>query len=522
MNTSGFYISATKRNSGKTSLAIAICRLLKQKNFDVQPFKKGPDFIDPMWLSIASQRNCYNLDFYFLSGKKIVKHFIKNSIGSDISIVEGNHGLYDSTDLYGRTSNASLAKLLGLPVILVVDVSEMNRSIVPMILGFKDFDKDLSLNGLLLNKVHSKRHEKNLIKAVEYYTDINVVGAVPNDSEISIKQRHLGLVSTLNKEELDGLIDKIAGKVSGYIDIPAILKISNVSTGKIKMAGKIDKPVNSLLVPASDNSNAAGKHASAPGAMSLPAGNNGIYNININGINDINNININNGNISNRKKRLKIGIAFDGAFNFYYNENLEQLKDLGVELDMFSPLNDPVLPEVDAVYIGGGFPEVFAQDLEANYNIRRDIKEKVEYGLPVYAECGGLMYLCRSITYDETKSAMVGIIDADVKLTKKPKGHGYTMLKPLNHFGASWQWHQNIRSLKGHEFHHSFLDNMSNISFGFDVIRGHGVNGSNDGIICKNVLASFTHVYSKASPSWFKKWVSFIKNRNKLFFLDNL
>lgn len=497
MSPHGFYISAAKRNSGKTTLSIAICRLLKQKNFTVQPFKKGPDFIDPMWLSIASQKNCYNLDFYFLSKKKITKHFMERSAESDISIVEGNHGLYDSTDLYGRTSNASLAKLLCLPVILVVDVSEINRSIVPMILGFKDFDKNLKLSGLLLNKVHSKRHEKNMIRAIKYYTDINVVGAVPNIAEVSIKQRHLGLVSTLAKEELDELIEKIAITVSGYIDISAILKMSNVTAGK--MVKKIGSPVNPFFD--SDNSNAAGEHINISDAMSCRA-DNGIHNI----------------NIPNRKKRLKIGIALDNAFNFYYNENLEDLEGLGAELVFFSPLNDPVLPEVDAVYIGGGFPEVFAQTLEANYSMRIDIKEKVEEGLPVYAECGGLMYLCRSITHNETESAMVGIIDANVKLTKKPKGHGYAMLKPLNYSGDSWQWHQKVRLLKGHEFHYSFLDNMPDACFGFNIIRGYGINGSNDGIIYKNVLASFTHVYSKASPSWFKKWVSFIKDRNKLFF----
>ncbi len=507
MSPNGFYISAAKRNSGKTTLSIAICRLLKQKNFTVQPFKKGPDFIDPMWLGIASQKNCYNLDFYFLSKKKIVKHFMERSAESDISIVEGNHGLYDSTDLYGRTSNASLAKLLCLPVILVVDVSEINRSIVPMILGFKDFDKNLKLSGLLLNKVHSKRHEKNLIRAIKYYTDVNVVGAVPNIAEVSIKQRHLGLVSTLAKGELNELIEKITGMVSGYIDISAILKMSNVTAGK--MAKKIGSPVNPFFD--SDNSNAAGEHINISASNAAPLHtDNGNHNIN-----NINNI-IN--NIPNRKKRLKIGIALDNAFNFYYNENLEELEALGSELVFFSPLNDQVLPDVDAVYIGGGFPEVFAQALEANHSIRIDIKEKVEEGLPVYAECGGLMYLCRSITHNETESAMVGIIDADVKLTKKPKGHGYTMLKPLNYSRDSWQWHQKVRTLKGHEFHHSFLDNMPDACFGFNIIRGYGVNGSNDGIIYKNVLASFTHVYSKASPSWFKKWVSFIKDHNKLFF----
>jgi cobyrinic acid a,c-diamide synthase len=472
MNLQGFYISATKRNSGKTTLCIAITSLLRDKGFNIQTFKKGPDFIDPMWLSLASGRNCYNLDFYFMSKNKLIKHFLEHSVNSDISIIEGNHGLHDSFDLQGNTSNASMAKLLNLPVILVVDVSELNRGVVPLLLGFKSFDENVNLSGVLLNKVHSRRHEKNLIKAIKYYTDIKIVGAVPNDHELSIKQRHLGLLSTLNKEELTELINKISAKISNYIDISEIIKIA-------KTLKKVDYP------------------------DFLP------------------------GRQVNFKKTVRIGLAYDNAFNFYYNENIEQLKEFGAELILFSPLADPFLPDVDAIYIGGGFPEIFSKELEANISLREDIKEKIEQGLPVYAECGGLIYLCKNIIYEGIKRELVGVIDSDVKLTKKPQGHGYTMLKPLysykddNLYNNNKQWFQKIKRLKGHEFHHSFLENTSDISFAFSAQRGFGVNGLNDGILYKNVIASFTHLYAPAALSWFKNWLSFIKYTSKLKTFEN-
>lgn len=471
MNFQGLYIAATKRNSGKTTISIAIMRLLKDKGITVQPFKKGPDFIDPMWLSLASKRNCYNLDFYFLSKDKVLKHFLEYSVNSDISIIEGNHGLHDSLDIQGKSSNASMSKLLGLPVVLVIDVSELNRGVVPLIMGFKKFDEDVNIKGVILNKVHNKRHEKNLIKYIKHYTDLKIVGVVPNDQELSIKQRHLGLMSTLSKDEIEKFIEHISAKLSGNIDIDAIIKIS-------KIAKKINYPDDDLPKK---------KKILKKGV----------------------------------KDSLKIGLAYDNAFNFYYNENIEELKRLGCEIIPFSPLNDSNLPDVDALYIGGGFPELFCKDLDVNISLKSDIREKIEIGLPVYAECGGLMYLCRSIIYDNVDNVrreMVGIINAEVKLTKKPNGHGYTKLKPVCYDKNSSLWFNKIRIIKGHEFHHSYLEISEDYKpvFAFNVKKGFGVNGLYDGIIYKNVLASYTHIYSPSEPQWFKSWTIFIKKIKKI------
>ena len=465
----GFYISAAKRNSGKTTISIAIMRLLRDRGLIVQPFKKGPDFIDPMWLSTATGKNCYNLDFYFMSKNKIKKHFLEYSLNSDVSIVEGNHGLHDSFDIYGKSSNAEMAKLLGIPVILLIDVGELNRGVVPLILGFQNFDKDVNIKGIILNKVHSKRHEKNLIKAINYYTDFKVVGNVPNNPEFSIKQRHLGLLSTLSAEDIENFVSNMSSKIAGYIDIDGIIKIS-------KIGGKSSVGVKNLPVLFRKNNKAR-----------------------------------------NVQNTVKIGLAYDNAFNFYYNENIEALENLGCEIIKFSPLKDGRLPDIDALYIGGGFPEIFCRDLESNIDLRRDIREKIETGLPVYAECGGLMYLCKSISYGDVICEMTGVIDADVKLTKKPKGHGYTKLTPAFYDKNSRLWFNKIKFIKGHEFHHSFLETppSDNMDFVFNVKKGFGVNGASDGIIYKNMIASYTHIFSPSAPKWFKNWVSFVKENKK-------
>jgi cobyrinic acid a,c-diamide synthase len=461
----GIYISAAKRNSGKTTISIALSRLLRNRGLSVQPFKKGPDFIDPMWLNIASGRRTYNLDFYFMSKNKIREHFISHSLGSEISIVEGNHGLHDSFDIYGKSSNAEMSKLLGLPVILIIDVGELNRGVVPLILGFQEFDKEVDIKGIILNKVHSKRHEKNLLRAIKYYTDLKVVGNIPNNTEFSVKQRHLGLLSTLSAEEIENLVEEMSSKISEYIDLDSIVKISKTAQ---KSYPGIKNPPDLFL---KNNIKKTGRNT------------------------------------------LKIGLAYDNAFNFYYNENLEALEDLGCEIIKFSPIADKHLPEVDALYIGGGFPEIFSGDLQANTAIRKEIKQKIEEWLPVYAECGGLMYLCKSISYENNFNEMVGAIDADVKLTKKPKGHGYTKLTPYSYGKESRSlWFNKIKLIKGHEFHHSFLEmSPDRYNFVFKMKKGYGVDGISDGIVYKNVLAGYTHIYSPSSPGWFKNWIAFIR-----------
>ena len=442
------YIAAIKKTSGKTTITIGLNRIFKEMGFKVQPFKKGPDFIDPIWHSQAANRTCRNLDFFFLEKDELLKYFIEKSKGADLAIIEGNHGLFDDIKPEGGTDNAALAKLTKTPVILVLDVKEMGRSVVPVIIGCQEFDKKLKIMGIILNKVQNERQKKKIVAAIEMYTRLPILGAIPENENIGITQRHLGLSAIMKPSEKEKVISNIADYLKKFLDIEKIIKIAN-------------------------------------SAEDLP----------------------NLKKIKSDKKQVypvKIGIAFDEAFNFYYPDNLESLTESGATLYYFSPLKDR-LPEVDGLYLGGGFPELFLKELEENSLIRKDIKEAIQIGKPVYAECGGFVYLTENVLYKDRKASMVGAIDAEVVFQKKPVGHGYTILKPK----AKGWWNQSAKTIKGHEFHHARIVDIRN-ECAFEVERGYGINGICDGALAGNTLASFTHIWSLSNPEFFKSWLKFV------------
>ncbi len=451
MSTPRIYLSAVRKSSGKTTIAVAINRILANRDIKVQPFKKGPDFIDPMWHSQAAGRQCYNLDFFFVNNKKWLKdYFVSKIEGKEIAIIEGNHGLFDDINILGGSDNAAMAKLTKSPIILIVDVKQMGRTVVPLIMGMKDFDKGINIAGIILNRVKSKRHQSRLEKAIRHYTGIQIVGSIPEDDSITVEQRHLGLSAVLNRNAMETRIAQIAAYLSKYIDIDAIIKIAN-------SAGKIDK------VAHRDQSR------------------------------------------RNKRFDLNIGIAYDEAFNFYYKDNLDEIERLGAKIVKFSPLHDRILPNVDAIYLGGGFPELFAETLQNNLSMRSCLRKKIEEGLFVYAECGGLLYLTEDIKYNNKTYDMVGIFKTHTCFTKKPKGHGYVRLKPKNQYKNSW--YGQTPEIRGHEFHHGNFDKFEGMRSVFDITRGYGIDGVCDGIIYKNVLAGFTHVHALSSPLFFKSWL---------------
>jgi len=451
VNIPRLYVAAIKKTSGKTTVAIALNRILSQKDLVVQPFKKGPDFIDPMWHTQAAKRICRNLDFFFLSKEKLVSYFFEKVQRADIAVIEGNHGLFDDIKAEGGSDNAALAKLLSVPVILVLDVKETGRSVVPIILGSQQFDKDIKIGGVILNRVQSDRQKKVLIEAIKIYTNIPILGVIPESKDISILQRHLGLSATLKSNEKENIISGIAGYLERFLDIEKIIKIAN-------SAEDFSKTAKNEQMESKEN-----------------------YDINI-------------------------GIAKDEAFSFYYPDNLEFLESLGCSLNFFSPMEDK-LPEADALYIGGGFPEIYLNELESNIGMRANIKKFVENGMPVYAECGGLAYLTKKITFNEIKGEMVSAIDAETIFQKKPVGHGYTILKPIS---KNKGWWNNLKIIRGHEFHHALLK-KSNNEYAFKIERGFGINGASDGLIFKNSMASFTHIYAPGNPEFFIEWVKFVK-----------
>lgn len=453
---SHFFISAAYKSSGKTTLSLGLCAALKNRELIVQPFKKGPDYIDPMWLSHAANRPCHNLDFNTMSESEIKEVFSKYNQGTDISVIEGNKGLYDGLDLDGSNSNAALCKLIQAPVVLVIDARGMTRGIAPLILGYQAFDKDVNIAGVILNKLGGRRHEQKLRSVIEHYTDVPVLGAILRDQQLEITERHLGLVPSEENTASTKLIEKIGAIVAEQVDLDAIISIASTTQA----------PEFKSDIPRLDH-----------------------------------------------VKDVRIGIAQDTAFNFYYPGDLEALENAGATLVPFNTLNDSELPNIDGLFIGGGFPETQMSELENNKALRSDIYNKIEAGLPAYAECGGLMYLARSIDWNDKKNEMVGIIPGDIVMHKKPQGRGYVKLCETGN--GLWDMNDNnpANEIPAHEFHYSSLENVPKDSqFAYEVKRGYGINGKYDGIIYKNLLASFAHLRDVKANNWTKRFIKFVRN----------
>lgn len=450
-------ISAAHKSSGKTTISIGLCAALKERGLAVQPFKKGPDYIDPMWLSQASGRACRNLDLYLMEHGDITATFRRHAQDADISIVEGNKGLYDGLALDGSNSNAALAKLLDLPVVLVIDARGMTRGIAPLILGYQAFDRDINIAGVILNNLGGSRHETKLRQVIEHYTDVPVIGAVHHDERLQIVERHLGLMPSNESPESEAYIRAIGQVVAERVDLDRLLQVAD----KAPLAA-----------------------SAASDITPLPLGGN-----------------------------IRIGIARDRAFGFYYADDLDALQAAGAELVPFDALHDEHLPDVDALYIGGGFPEMCAPELQANATLRREIRQAIESGMPAYAECGGLMYLSRSLTHEGRTYDMVGAIPGDVVMHARPIGRGYVHLAE----NEQHPWprpHARASEIRAHEFHYSSLENLpADSKFAYRVTRGHGIDGDNDGLMLHNLLASYTHLRTIGSCYWAARFVAFIRSK---------
>ena len=392
-------ISAAHKSSGKTTLTLGLCAALHARGHAVQPFKKGPDYIDPLWLGMAARRACYNLDFHMMQRSEIERQFARAAAGSRISLIEGNKGLYDGLDLDGSNSNAALAKLLDAPVVLVIDARGMTRGVAPLILGYQAFDRDIRIAGVILNNLGGSRHESKLRAVIEHYTDVEVIGAVQHDPSLQIAERHLGLVPANEQEAARVRIQHVGERVAAQVDLDRLLAIADSAPA--------------CSVP--------------PALESAVAG-----------------------------EKLRIGIAHDQAFGFYYGEDLDSLRAANVELVELDTLHAQTLPEVDGLIIGGGFPEMFMAELEANAALRKEIRGAIESGLPTYAECGGLMYLSRSLSWQGQTRQMVGVVPGDTVMHARPVGRGYARLQPT----GDDRW-QETAPIPAHEFHYSSLENLS-------------------------------------------------------------
>ena len=454
-------ISAAHKSSGKTTISVGLGAALQRRGMIVQPFKKGPDYIDPMWLSAACGRPCYNLDPYLMAHGEIAALFGRHAATADISLVEGNKGLYDGLALDGSNSNAALAHLLDLPVVLVIDARGMTRGVAPLILGYQAFDTKVRIAGVILNNLGGSRHEEKMRAVIEHYTDVPVLGAVQNDPKLGLIERHLGLTPGRELDDERQRITIIASMIADQVDLDR-------------------------LVVAAANVTALAPQA-APAIIA-----------------------------NKQERQVRIGIARDKAFGFYYADDLDAFSAVGAELVPFDTLTDQRLPPVDGVFIGGGFPEVFLGELEANISLREDIRLAVDGGMPVYAECGGLMYLANTLSWQGRTAQMVGALQGDVVMRDKPVGRGYVRLRETS--DALWQ-HADSQTagesadLYAHEFHYSTLENLSSeVKFAYGVQRGHGVDGKHDGIIFRNVLASYSHLRNSRSNNWVARFVAFVRH----------
>ena len=460
------FISAAHKSSGKTTVSIGLCAAIKRRGNTVQSFKKGPDYIDPYWLTQATGRNCYNLDFYTMERDEILCLMQEKSQNADISLIEGNKGLYDGLDLDGSNSNAALATLTKTPVILVLNARGMTRGIAPLILGYQAFDKDVLIKGVILNRLGGSRHESKLRNVIEHYTDVEVVGAIHNDRRFDIDERHLGLVPGHEDPFCTQKIELLADAVNDQVNLDAVLKIAE----QVTELPEIDP---GTTVQTSHHAKAAAQ------------------------------------------PKIKLGLVRCSAFGFYYPDDLQALQDAGAELIEIDPCHQSELPEIDALFIGGGFPETHMNELEANTGLRKAIKSAIDNGLPTYAECGGLMYLAHSIQWNKEVCQMVGSIDTNIIMEKTPQGRGYVQLQETDrHPWPKLPSQAPDEIINAHEFHYSRFDNIGktadkNVQFAFQVKRGTGIDGKSDGYVYKNLLANYTHQRNTWNNPWAQRFINF-------------
>ncbi len=444
------FISAAHKSSGKTTLTLGLCAALHARGHAVQPFKKGPDYIDPLWLGMAAQRPCYNLDFHMMRHDEIEQQFARGAAAARISLIEGNKGLYDGLDLDGSNSNAALAKLLDAPVVLVIDARGMTRGVAPLILGYQAFDRDIRIAGVILNNLGGSRHESKLRAVIEHYTDVEVIGAVQHDASLQIAERHLGLVPANEQQAALERIRHVGERVAAQVDLERLLAIA-------------------------DSADAREAPASPPARSTA--------------------------------ERVRVAIAHDQAFGFYYSEDLDTLRAANVELVEVDTLHAESLPDVDGLIIGGGFPEMFMAELDANASLRADIRRAIEAGLPTYAECGGLMYLSQSLSWQGQTRQMVGVVPGDTVMHERPVGRGYVRLQPT----GEDRW-QESETIPAHEFHYSSLENLPNDSiYAYKVTRGHGIDGQHDGYQRYNLLAAYAHRRGTGEQGWITPFLNQVR-----------
>ena len=429
-------------SSGKTLVALGLISAWQARGISVAPFKKGPDYIDPAWHTRAGMRPCRNLDTFLMSEEQIRRSVGEHSGTADIALVEANHGLFDGVGAEATASSAELAKLLQAPVVLVVDCTKTTRTVAAMVLGCQHMDPELRLAGVVLNRVATTRQERAIRAAVEEVCGLPVLGSIPRLSDLEFPERHLGLLTPAEHPAVLTPIRIARQAVETHGDLEAIRRIAAT-------APPLTWTVESEVQP---------------------------------------------------QAGVRIGVVRDSAFTFYYPENLEALERRGAEIVEINALQDSDLPVLDALYIGGGYPETHAAALAANVRFRQALRREIEAGLPVIAECGGLIYLSEAMVMDGRAHPMVGVFPVTFELGNRPWGHGYAVVEvdEFNPFFAPGT------VLRGHEFRYSYARSArdEDLRTAFRMQRGTGFDTKRDGLTYKNVLASFCHFHAAGTREW--------------------
>jgi cobyrinic acid a,c-diamide synthase len=434
-------VAGTASDCGKTTVATGLMGALVKKGIAVQGFKVGPDYLDPSYHSRVTGRPSRNLDTWLMGEHGVCETFRKATLDADMAVIEGVMGLFDgSASTSDEQTTAEIARLLKSPAILVVDAHAVGRSVAAQVLGFSRMARGFEIKGVILNRIGSERHFLLCKEAIEHETSISVIGHLRFDKELELPSRHLGLHSAT--KEVDDKIQMISKFVEESTDLDSIRSIATEAP-----------EVNLMDVNDGENDQLRSEPAS-------------------NGI--------------------RIGVALDESFSFYYEDNLDELRRLGANIRFFSPIHDRELPEVDLIYIGGGYPEINAELLEKNNSMRHEIHKSFEDGMPIYAECGGLMYLGRETTsVDGKRHKMAGVFDLDTKMTQRLR-LGYTEMESVSDTPISTRQDR----LYGHEFHYSSAENVSSdCKFAFRLIRGKGIARSMDGCMSQSALGCFGHLH---------------------------
>ncbi len=432
-------VASHKGGAGKTIFTVGLTFCLKAKGLKIANFKKGPDYIDAGWLTAISGRPCRNLDPFLLTDRQNLSVFYQGIQDSpDLVIIEGNRGLFDGVDWQGTCSSASLARLLKCPILLVIDCTKATRSIAALVKGFVEFEKDLTISGVILNNIARPRHETIIRQAIENFVGVPVLGFLPKLKHLP-SERHLGLITS--QEYHLKFLPLLKEAMESNVDLEKIMEIAS-------KAEPLSIPVLSPLNNEKE----------------------GLF------------------------RGLKVGIFYDRAFQFYYPENLQILEALGATLVFINALEDRSLPPVDAIYIGGGFPEVYAEALAENESLRKDVFLAGEEGIPIYAECGGLMYLGKEIRWQGKDYPMVGLFPIRFIIEPRPQGHGYVIAKCI-HPNPYFPLNSEIR---GHEFHYSraeILQWKEGMNLVFTLSKGTGLSKQKDGLQYKKIFASYIHLH---------------------------